>query len=94
MVKLANYKDMIIGSRVEKAGNSEEFQTGDWRSKVPVIDKSICIDCLSCWVYCPDDCILVESSSVIGIKKTHCKGCGICSKVCPKDAIVMKEDIE
>ncbi len=71
-----------------------EFHTGDWRSTVPIIDQSLCIDCMTCWIYCPDDCILVKDDKVTGIKLTHCKGCGICSKVCPKKAITMKEDIE
>ena len=94
MVNMAGYKDMVIGSRVIEPGNAEEFHTGDWRSTVPIIDQSLCIDCMTCWIYCPDDCILVKDDKVTGIKLTHCKGCGICSKVCPKKAITMKEDIE
>ncbi|AGI48155.1 2-oxoacid:acceptor oxidoreductase, delta subunit, pyruvate/2-ketoisovalerate family [Thermoplasmatales archaeon BRNA1] len=93
MVNLADYKEMIIGSRVIEPGNSEKFRTGDWRSQVPVIDKSICISCLSCWIDCPDNCIVVDEDGLVDVKTTHCKGCGICSQVCPKDAITMKEDI-
>ena len=84
MVNIANYKDLVIGSRVIEPGNSENFNTGDWRSMVPVVDSSLCIDCLTCWIYCPDDCVLVENDRVVGI----------CSKVCPKKAITMKEDIQ
>ena len=92
MVKLADRKDLIVGCRVTEPGNSEEFHTGDWRSRVPVLDKSMCIDCLSCWIFCPDNCIQIKEGSVLGVKASHCKGCGICAKVCPKDAIVMKVD--
>jgi len=92
MVNIANYKDLVIGSRVIEPGNSEKFQTGDWRSSVPIIDLDKCIDCLTCWIYCPDDCIVIRNDKVEGVKKSHCKGCGICAKVCPKKAISMKEE--
>ena len=85
-----DHKDMIIGSRVH-GGGAEKFETGDWRSLTPVVDMSTCIDCTTCWIYCPDSCIIVENNEMVGIKLTHCKGCGICAKMCPKDAIVMKE---
>ncbi len=94
MVNIADYKDMIIGSRVIEPGNSENFHTGDWRSKTPVIDIDACIDCLTCWIYCPDDCITVVDNEVKGAKLSHCKGCGICAKVCPKNAITMREDVQ
>ncbi len=92
MVNLANYKDLVVGDRVIKPGISEEFHTGDWRSLVPIIDSSICIDCLTCWIYCPDNCILIKDDKIEGIKLTHCKGCGICATVCPKKAITMSEE--
>lgn len=85
-------ENILIGGRVDKPGNALEFETGDWRSFVPDIDKKTCIDCLTCWIYCPDDCILVKDNKVQGIRLTHCKGCGICAKMCPKKAITMKED--
>lgn len=85
-----DHKDMIIGSRVH-GGGAEKFETGDWRSLTPVVDMSTCIDCMTCWIYCPDSCIIVKNNEMVGIKLTHCKGCGICAKMCPKDAIVMKE---
>ena len=85
-----DHKDMIIGSRVH-GGGAEKFETGDWRSLTPVVDMSTCIDCMTCWIYCPDSCIIGETNEMVGIKLTHCKGCGICAKMCPKDAIVMKE---
>jgi pyruvate ferredoxin oxidoreductase delta subunit len=90
MANMANYKDFIIGDRVIEPGSSEKFQTGDWSSFMPVWDKSKCIDCLTCWIFCPDNSILVEDGKFMGIKKTHCKGCGLCVKVCPKDVIKME----
>ena len=90
MVNLANYKDFIVGDRVIEAGNSERFHTGDWRGQIPYLDKEKCINCLNCWIYCPDDSVMTENGKIKGLKMTHCKGCGICAKVCPKNAITMK----
>ena len=92
MVNMSGYKDLVAGDRVLEPGSSEKFHTGDWRSQVPVLDRSKCIDCLTCWVYCPDDSILTEDGKMKGPKLTHCKGCGICVKVCPKGALTMKEE--
>ena len=86
-----DHMDMIIGSRV-RGGAAEQFQTGDWRSRTPVVDRETCIDCLTCWIYCPDDCIIVDDNKMVGIKLTHCKGCGICARMCPKHAITMTEE--
>lgn len=87
---MVDHKDMIIGSRVY-GGNAEKFETGDWRSATPTLDKDKCISCMTCWIYCPDNCILVKDGKMTGFKISHCKGCGICAKMCPKDAITMKE---
>ena len=83
-----DHNDMIIGSRVQ-GGTAEMFETGDWRSLTPVVDRENCIDCMTCWIYCPDDCILFEDNKMVGFKLSHCKGCGICAKMCPKKAITM-----
>ncbi|MDR0509452.1 MAG: 4Fe-4S binding protein, partial [Candidatus Methanoplasma sp.] len=91
-VNIANHKDLVVGDRVIEPGNSEKFHTGDWRSMVPVLDRGKCIDCLTCWIYCPDSSILVEDGKIKGLKLSHCKGCGICANVCPKDAIEMRGD--
>jgi pyruvate ferredoxin oxidoreductase delta subunit len=92
MVNLADYKKLTVGDRVITAGNSEDFHTGDWRSLAPVLDVESCISCLTCWVYCPDSCIIVRKEKMEGFKLTHCKGCGICANVCPKKAIKMSEE--
>ena len=57
-----------------------------------VVDQDKCIDCYTCWIYCPDNSIVFRDDKMSGIKMSHCKGCGICAKVCPKKAITMKEE--
>lgn len=86
---MTDHNDMIIGSRVY-GGGAEKFETGDWRSVTPTVDKSICTDCMTCWIYCPDNSVIVKDKKMAGFKLTHCKGCGICAKMCPKKAITMK----
>jgi len=80
------WKDLPIGAVIEKAGNAREYLTGDWRTMRPVWDPEKCIQCLFCWVYCPDASILVKDGKMIGINYEHCKGCGICAAECPKRA--------
>jgi pyruvate ferredoxin oxidoreductase delta subunit len=82
-----------IGAHIPDAGNSELYETGGWRTFKPVINFEKCIQCLYCFIFCPDSSIKVEDAKVVGVDYDHCKGCGICAAECPKDAIDMIEDI-
>jgi len=84
--------DVPEGGDIEEPGKAREYETGSWRSNRPVLDKEKCIDCLICWIYCPDDSIIVEDEKMKGFDYKYCKGCGICASVCPKDAIEMVEE--
>ena len=44
-----DHNDMIIGSRVA-GGSAAKFETGDWRSLTPIVDRDVCIDCMTCWI--------------------------------------------
>lgn len=71
-------------------GNSEKFDTGEWRSKKPIHDKVKCKHCMMCVLPCPDNAIIHNSEDqMLGIDYSKCKGCGVCAKVCPFDAIKM-----
>jgi len=89
----ATYKNLPLGGLIEEAGNAKNYETGTWGTFKPVFNAEICIQCLFCWVYCPDSAILVdEKGEVTGIDYEHCKGCEICSVECPtkpEKAIVM-----
>ncbi|MCL5962199.1 MAG: 4Fe-4S binding protein [Chloroflexi bacterium] len=88
-----DWTQVPTGGVIEGAGNSVEYQTGDWRSERPVIDFSKCIQCLFCWVYCPDGAIKTENQKVVGVDYYHCKGCGICSTECPAKCIKMIDEL-
>jgi pyruvate ferredoxin oxidoreductase delta subunit len=87
----AKWNEMERGGIIPQPGNAEEYDVGGWRNEHPVRDNDCCIDCLFCWIYCPDNAVHVKDESVKhqGFSPEHCKGCAICAEVCPKDCITM-----
>jgi len=83
MTKTQDNKEFPRGGYILKPGNSVEYETGEWRSLRPVWDEEKCINCMFCWLYCPDVAIKVEDGKVKGIDYKYCKGCGICAYECP-----------
>lgn len=67
----------------------------DWRNIKPVYNRSSCIDCQNCWVFCPDAAIISKDKILQGIDYDHCKGCGVCAEVCPTNpkSLVMFEEV-
>jgi 2-oxoacid:acceptor oxidoreductase delta subunit (pyruvate/2-ketoisovalerate family) len=65
-------------------------RTGGWRTGLkPRADLSKCVNCLLCWVYCPDSAIVVNDADFDGFDYDVCKGCEICAEMCPVGAIEM-----
>jgi pyruvate ferredoxin oxidoreductase delta subunit len=66
-------------------------RTGTYRTGVkPEVELAECVDCLLCWLYCPDSSCQVDYAwRFTGIDLVNCKGCELCASVCPVEAIEM-----
>jgi len=81
--KLLGWQSIEIGAMVIDPGNSRVYETGTWRAEQPVWNSDTCIDCMLCWIGCPDTAIKVKDGHMAGIDYFSCKGCGICVEQCP-----------
>jgi 2-oxoacid:acceptor oxidoreductase delta subunit (pyruvate/2-ketoisovalerate family) len=89
MPELSPWSDVRAGGTVVP-GDVDQPRTGGWRTGLkPEVDLSACVNCLLCWLYCPDSAITLEGETFIGIDLDACKGCAICAEVCPVGAITM-----
>jgi pyruvate ferredoxin oxidoreductase delta subunit len=92
---MKGWKELEIGA-ITEAGSADSYNTGSWRAFRPRWIEENCIQCLFCWIYCPDSAITVNDGKRGEFDYNHCKGCGICAMECPgkkgKKAIVMEEE--
>ncbi len=89
MAELTTWQELPAGGAVAP-GETEQPHTGGWRTGVmPEVDLSKCVDCLLCWLYCPDSAITLDGTAFAGFDYDFCKGCEICAEVCPTQAIEM-----
>lgn len=59
-----------------------------WRVFKPVIDFDKCVNCLRCFLLCPDG-VIDKSEDKLSIDYDYCKGCGVCAHECKLGAIQM-----
>jgi len=88
------WKDLEIGSIVTEPGSASQYQTGTWRSQRPIFNKSRCIKCGICYLFCPEGCIQEKDEGYFEVELYYCKGCGICARECWPLAITMVEEEE
>lgn len=85
----AHIKDFPTGPQFE-AGHLVEENAG-WRTFRPVINHEQCINCLICYLVCPDGTI-IKKEGTVDVAYDFCKGCGVCANECPKNAIEMVKE--
>lgn len=86
-----SFKEMPLGPSAE-SGILTEANAG-WRLMSPILDNDKCINCLQCWILCPDG-VFDRDGDKLKIDYNYCKGCGICAEICPTKAINMVREGE
>jgi len=68
--ELPAWHELARGTTVVYAGSARACKTGDWRSSRPVWhyvgEKTGCVQCGVCTIYCPEGCIVVRRISETG----------------------------
>jgi 2-oxoacid:acceptor oxidoreductase delta subunit (pyruvate/2-ketoisovalerate family) len=89
MAELSTWQELPPGGVVDPV-EAEQPRTGSWRTGLkPEVDLTKCVNCLLCWLYCPDSAVVLEGTAFAGFDYDHCKGCEICAQACPTKAIAM-----
>ena len=90
--RLKTWQELPIGGLIIEGGNASDYETGTWRTWKPIWKEENCINCLTCWAFCPEEAFLLkdgklkngkERKEINKINYYHCKGCGLCVKECP-----------
>ena len=94
MPELIGWDELPAGG-VVTPGTSPRTTTGDWRtSGRPELRLDRCVNCLLCWLTCPDSAFELDGTTIAGIDYDVCKGCELCVAVCPVEALAMVAEVE
>jgi pyruvate ferredoxin oxidoreductase delta subunit len=88
------WKELQAGAAVHEAGGAVDYETGDWKSRRPILDKPACTKCGLCFLYCPEGCIQPDKEGWFIADLKYCKGCAVCAVECPRKAITMAAEGE
>jgi 2-oxoacid:acceptor oxidoreductase delta subunit (pyruvate/2-ketoisovalerate family) len=92
MPELRPWQDLPVGGVVIR-DDAEQPETGGWRTGTkPHVEFDRCVNCLLCWLYCPDSAVVLDGTTLVGFDERYCKGCEICAEICPVNAIEMVAD--
>jgi pyruvate ferredoxin oxidoreductase delta subunit len=97
-MKMKSWQEMEKGVVNRLGGNNLKERNG-YASKLymkPLFAPTTCTQCLICWIFCPENAIILENNSVKEINYSLCKGCGICANECPVEEeerpLIMREE--
>jgi 2-oxoacid:acceptor oxidoreductase delta subunit (pyruvate/2-ketoisovalerate family) len=92
MAELRPWEQLPAGGTVVR-DPALQPHTGGWRTGTkPSVNLSLCVNCLLCWLHCPDSAVRLDGTTFTGFDLDYCKGCEICAEVCPVGAIEMVPD--
>jgi len=92
MPRLSDWQELAPGGTVQPAA-AVQPHTGGWRTGLkPSVELDKCVNCLLCWLHCPDSAVVLDGATFTGFDYDYCKGCEICAAVCPVEAITMVVD--
>jgi len=92
MPQLTQWSELPLAGAMSP-GDAVQPVTGGWRTAGrPVTHLSSCVNCLLCWLYCPDSAIVLDGTTFAGIDYDFCKGCALCVEVCPVEALSMEPE--
>ena len=81
-----------LNAWVDRA-DAPRVRTGGWRTAgKPVADLDLCVNCLLCWLYCPDSAVQLDGTTFVDFDLDVCKGCEVCVEICPTNAIAMEAE--
>jgi len=89
---MIGWKDIPPGMVILEPGSALKFKTGSWRAFKPRWIEENCIQCLLCWLYCPDNAVKVKDGKRQDFDFEYC------ALECPgkkgNKAIVMEEEVK
>jgi 2-oxoacid:acceptor oxidoreductase delta subunit (pyruvate/2-ketoisovalerate family) len=89
--ELKTWQELPAAGRITP--DAPPSRTGGWRTGFrPEVELAQCVNCLLCWLYCPDSAIALDGTVFTGFDYEVCKGCELCAEVCPTGAISMEAE--